>query len=129
MIRTPMMRKIVRATAALTAVFQVLVGVLSVVSPETAAQAFKVSVSAPAMLALIRMFGGLFATTGVISGLIAENPDRDRSLVRAFAGCLLLNVGADIVVIAAAELRFDQLAVGMLLELLLAVLLLLYRPS
>jgi hypothetical protein len=123
------MRKIVRAAAALTAVFQILVGLLSVASPETAAAAFKVSVAAPAMLALIRMFGGLFATTGVISALIAQNPDRDRSLVTAFAACLLLNVGADVAVIAAGELRFDQLAVGMLLELSLAVLLLLPRPS
>jgi hypothetical protein len=120
------MRKIVRAIAALTAVFQFLVGLLSVASPETAAAAFKVSVSAPAMLALIRMFGGLFATSGVICALIAQNPDRDRSLVTAFAACLLLNVGADV---AAGELRFDQLAVGMLLELLLAVLLFLRKPG
>jgi hypothetical protein len=123
------MKKIVRAVAALTAVFQVLVGLLGIASPETAAAAFKVSVAAPAMLALIRMFGGLFATSGVIAALIAQNPDRDRSLVRAFAACLVLNVVADVAVIAAGELRFDQLAVGMLLELLLAVLLFLRRPS
>ncbi len=123
------MRKIIRAVAALTAIFQVLVGLLGVASPDTAAAAFKVTVAAPAMLALIRMFGGLFATSGVISALIAQNPDRDRPLVTAFAACLLLNVGADVAVIVAGELRFDQLAVGMLLELLLAVLLLLRRPS
>jgi len=123
-----MTRNIVRAVAALTTVFQVLVGLLSVASPETAAAAFKVSVAAPAMLALIRMFGGLFLTSGIICALVAQNPDRDRPLVTAFAACLLFNVVADVAVIATGELRFDQLAVGMLLELLLAVLLFLHRP-
>jgi len=123
------MRKVVVAIAALTAVFQILVGLLSVVSPEIAAQTFKVVVAAPAMLALIRMFGGLFVSSGVICALIAKNPDRDRSLVLAFAGCLVLNVAADIAAIMAGEIRFDQLAVGMILETVLALLLFAYRPS
>jgi hypothetical protein len=121
------MRKIVVGVAALNAVFQLLVGLLSVASPETAAVAFKVTVAAPAMLALIRMFGGLLASSGVISVLIAKNPDRDRSIVIAFAGCLLFNVAADTAVIMAGEMRFDQLAAGMVLQTVLALLLLFYR--
>jgi len=122
------MRKVVVAVAALTAVFQLLVGLLGMVSPETAAVAFKITVTAPAMLALIRMFGGLFASSGIICALIAKNPDRDRSLVVAFATCLLLNDGADVAAILAGEIRFDQLAVGMVLQLALAVLLLVHKP-
>jgi hypothetical protein len=122
------MRKVVRAVAALNAVFQILVGLLSVASPETAAQAFKVTVAAPAMLALIRMFGGLLASSGVISGLVAQSPDRDRPLIVAFAACLLLNVAADIAAITAGEIRLDQLAVGMILEVVLALMLFAYRP-
>jgi hypothetical protein len=121
------MRKIVVVVAGLNAVFQLLVGLLSVASPDTAAVAFKVTVASPAMLALIRMFGGLLASSGVISAIIAKNPDRDRSLVLAFAAGLLLNVAADTAVIAAGELRFDQLAAGMVLEIVLAFLLFFYR--
>jgi Domain of unknown function (DUF4345) len=117
------MKKIVQAVAGFNAVFQLVVGLLSVVSPLTAAAAFKVEGESPVLLALIRMFGGLLASSGIISALIAKNPDRDRGLVRAYAGCLLLNVAADVVVIASGELRFDQLAVGMVLELVLATLL------
>lgn len=120
------MRKVVVGVAALNAVFQLLVGLLSVVSPEAAARAFKINVAAPAMLALIRMFGGLLASSGVISALVAKNPDRDRSLVIAFAACLLLNDAADGAVISAGEMRFDQLASGMLLQASLALLLFFY---
>jgi hypothetical protein len=122
------MRKVVIAVAGLNAVFQLLVGLLSVASPETAAVAFKITVASPAMLALIRMFGGLLASSGFISALIATNPNRDRPLVLAFAAGMLLNLAADAVIIVAGELRFDQLAAGMVLQIVLAFLLLFYRP-
>jgi len=60
---------------------------------------------------------------------IAKNPDRDRPLVHAFAGCLVLNLAADIAAIVAGEIRFDQLAAGMILETMLALLLFANRPS
>ena len=126
-------RKVVRGLAGFNALFQVAVGLLSVLSPHLAAAAFKVDIAAPAMAALIRMFGGLLASTGILSALIAQNPDRDRGFTTAFIGCLFLNVGADVIVIFAGELRFDQLAVGMILELVLGILMSAYafgrRPA
>jgi ABC-type antimicrobial peptide transport system permease subunit len=50
-------------------------------------------------------------------------------LVLAFAGCVILNVAADIAAIMAGEIRFDQLAVGMILESVLALLLFAYQRS
>ena len=123
------MKKLVRALAGFNSAFQVLVGLLCIAAPVVAAAAFKVDIASPAMRALLRMFGGLLASTGILSALIARDPDRDRGFVLAFTACLLLNVGADVVVIGAGELRFDQLAVGMLLELVLAAVLLAYRFS
>jgi hypothetical protein len=118
------MRKIVQIVAWLNAAFGLLVGLLAVASPVAAAGAFKVSVDSPAMLALIRMFGGLLASSGVVSGFIARDPDAHPALARTYAAILLLNVATDGLVIASQQMRFDQVASGMLLELLLAVLLL-----
>jgi hypothetical protein len=121
------MRWAVRILAGLNALFSIIVGSLSVISPQTAAMLFKVDVGAPAMLALIRMFGALLASSGAISVLIAKNPERDPGMVATYAGILLLNVGADAVAIVAGEIRFDQLAVGMGLEVALAIALILAR--
>lgn len=123
------MRTMVKVVAGLNALFQGLVGLVCIIAPSTAANLFKVEVSGVAMLALLRMFGGLLTSNGVVSGLIAQNPDRDRGLVAAYSALLLLNVGADLVVIGTGELRFDQLAIGMLLEAVLAVLLIFYRSG
>ena len=123
------MTNAVRAMATLNAVFQVSVGLLSVVSPLAAAAAFKVDPCSPAMLALIRMFGGLLAASGTVSALVARNPGRDPGLIVAFAASLLVNVTADVVVIGAGELHFDQLAVGMLIEFVLAALLIVLRAQ
>jgi hypothetical protein len=121
------MKTAVRILAALNAVFQIIVGLLSVASPPAAAAAFKVEIGSPAMAALIRMFGGLLAASGILSGYIAKDPDRDRALCRVYAVALLVNVVTDVIVIGAGELRFDQLASGMILELVLAIVLLV-RP-
>jgi hypothetical protein len=123
------MRRVVQIVGLLNAAFGVLVGLLAVASPMAAAGAFKVSVDSPAMLALIRMFGGLLASSGIVSAVVARDPDRYPVLVRAYAACLVLNVATDALVVASAEMRFDQVASGMLLELLLAVLLFAYRPA
>ncbi len=122
------MRRIVQIVAWLNAAFGVAVGLLAVASPVAAAGAFKVTVDSAAMLALIRMFGGLLASSGIVSMLVARDPDGHPALVRAYAGCLVLNVATDGLVIASGQMRFDQVASGMLLELLLAVLLFAYRP-
>jgi len=122
------MRRIVQIVGWLNAAFGLLVGLLAVASPVAAAAAFKVSVDSPAMLALIRMFGGLLASSGVVSGFIARDPDASPKLTRTYAAILLLNVATDGLVIASGEMRFDQVASGMLLELLLAALLFAYRP-
>ena len=123
------MRRVVQIVGWLNAAFGLLVGLLAVASPTAAAGAFKVGVDSPAMLALIRMFGGLLASSGIVSAVIAKDPDRYPVLVRAYAACLVLNVATDALVIASGEMRFDQVASGMLLELLLGVLLFAYRPA
>ena len=123
------MRRVVQIVGWLNAAFGLLVGLLAVASPMAAAGAFKVGVDSPAMLALIRMFGGLLASSGIVSAVVAKDPDRYPILVRAYAACLLLNVATDALVIASGEMRFDQVASGMLLELLLGVLLFVYRPG
>jgi hypothetical protein len=120
------MRTLIRVIAGLNAAFQVLVGLISVASPRTAAGLFKVEIASVALLALIRMFGGLLAASGIISGVIAKDPDESRGFLRAYAACLLLNVGADVAVISAGEMQFSQLASGMVLELVLALLILAY---
>ncbi len=122
------MRRIVVIVGWLNAVFGLVVGLLAVASPVAAAGAFKVSVDSPAMLGLIRMFGGLLASSGIVSAVVARDPDAHPLLTRAYAAILVLNVAADGLVIASGEMRFDQVASGMLLELLLAALLFAYRP-
>jgi hypothetical protein len=123
------MKRLVRAVAALNAVFQVAVGALSVGSPHAAAAAFKVDLGTPALSALIRMFGGLLLASGLISGLIARNVDESAALRRVYAVCLAVNVTADLCVIGAGEMAFGQLAAGMILEAVLAALLLTYRGA
>ena len=118
------MKGIVRGAAALNAFFQLGVGLVAVFAPAAAAGLFKVAVVSTPMLALIRMLGGLLASSGVISGLVAADPDRSPALCRAFAACLLMNAGTDAIAIAAGEMTFGQLAIGMALEFVLAVLLL-----
>ncbi len=123
------MRGIVRVVASLNALFGVVVGGLAVVSPTAAAGAFKVDASPESLLALIRMFGGLLAASGLISGLIAKDPDASPALARLYAVCLLVNVGADVAVIGSHEMTFGQVGSGMMLEAVLAVLLLVYKPK
>ncbi len=121
------MRWAVRTLAGANGIFQVIVGLLSLISPQTAAGLFAVDVTAPVMLALIRMFGALLASSGAISILIAKNPERDPGMVATYAGILLLNVGADLVAIVAGEIRFEQLAIGMALQVALATALIVAR--
>jgi hypothetical protein len=121
------MKKAVQGVAALNALFGLVVGLLCVAGPATAAAAFQIDAGAPAVHALVRMFGGLLAASGIVSALLAKDPSRDAGLVVGYAACLLVNVTADSVVIAAGELRFDQLAGGMVIQALLAGLLLVHR--
>ncbi len=120
------MKKIVQGLAGFNALFQALLGVACIVAPVGAAGLFHVEASGPTTLALVRMFGGLLAASGAVSAWVALDPDRDRAFLRLFGGALLVNVAADCAVIGAGELRFDQLAAGMLIELALAVLLFVY---
>lgn len=123
------LKRIVQIVAALNAIFQIAVGLMSIASPTLAASSFKVDArSSVVILALIRMFGGLLASSGIISALLARDPYKNVGLARPYAACLLLNVSADLVVIATGELRWDQLVVGMVLELVLATLLLVAAP-
>jgi hypothetical protein len=111
----------------LNALFGVVVGALSVVSPVAAAGAFKVDPSPESLLALIRMFGGLLLASGLVSGLVAKDPDASPALSRTYAICLLVNVSADVAVIASHEMTFGQVGSGMVLEAVLAVLLFAYK--
>jgi hypothetical protein len=121
------MKRAVQVVAGLNGLFGIVVGLMSVAAPRVAAGAFKVDGTSVALLALIRMFGGLLAASGIISSVIARNPDESRTLIRAYAACLAVNVAADIAVIGAGEMQFAQLASGMLLEALLAILLVVYQ--
>jgi hypothetical protein len=122
------MRTAVRIFAALNALFGIGVGLMCILAPHTAADSFHVDPSPSiVILALIRMLGGLLATSGLVSLTIARDPEASPLLTKVYGGCLLLNVAADAIVITSHELRFDQVAVGMLLELVLGVLLLVRR--
>ncbi len=119
------MTSITRVFAFLNAAFQILVGLAAVVAPGLAAGIFGVpSGGAPAVTALIRMFGGLLAGAGLFAALVAVDPDRPRWFTRTLAVALLGNVVADVLVVGAGELGFGSVGGGMVLELIFAVLLL-----
>ncbi len=100
-------------------VFQGIVGLLSIASPAAAAGLFQLEGLAPSQLALIRMFGGLLAGSGVISFVVARNPEANPGLPAAYALTCLLNLAADTLVGFSGAMRFSQLALGMLLQAVL----------
>lgn len=122
------MRKVVQALTGLNAVFQTLFGAICMVAPPTAVSLFKVELASASMTALVRMFGGLLASSGVLSGLIALKPERDAILTKAFGAVLLLNVATDALVLVTGDLRVDQLIAGMVIESAAGLALLAYRP-
>ena len=113
------MRQIARVLAGVNAVYQGLAGLLSIVSPQLAAAAFKIGEPAPAAAALIRIAGGLLVGNALWLGLLARAPDAHPLLVPlVIAGCAV-NLTADLAIVLAGDMRFDQLAVGMALQMLL----------
>jgi len=115
------MRTFLRVVAGLNAVFQGLLGVLSMASPTVAAGLFQLEGLPPPALALIRMFGGLLAGSGLISAVVARNPDANPGLPAAYALTCVLNLAADTLVGISGAMRFSQLALGMLLQAILVV--------
>ena len=114
-----LMRSFLRIVAGVNAVFQGFVGVLAIASPTAAAGLFHLEDLAPIALALIRMFGGLLAGSGLISAVIATNPERNPGLPAAYAMACMLNLAADMLVGLSRALPFSRLAAGMLLQVIL----------
>jgi hypothetical protein len=115
------MRTLLRVVAGVNAIFQGLLGLLSIASPEMAAGLFQLEGLVPSSLALIRMFGGLLAGSGLISAVVARNPEANPGLPTAYALTCVLNLAADTVVGFSGAMRFSQLALGMLLQALLVI--------
>ena len=113
------MRQFARVLAGLNSVYQGLAGLLSIISPHLAAAAFKIGEPAPSSAALIRIAGGLLVGNALWLALVARAPDAHPLLVPlAIAGCAV-NLAADLAIVLAGDMRFDQLAVGMGLQILL----------
>jgi len=123
------MRTFLRTVAGLNALFQIVVGVVAILSPTAAAKLFELGELAAPSLALIRMFGGLLAGSGLLSGVIAWKPEANRSLPVAYALTCLLSLAADTAVGLSGALRFSQLALGMLLQILVVIALGLHRRA
>src|SRR5260370_18505459 len=115
------MRTFLRVVAGLNAVFQGILGVLSMASPTLAAGLLPLEGLAPAALALIRMFGGLLGGSGLIAAVVARNPEANPGLPAAYAMTCVLNLAADTLVGLSGAMRFSQLALGMLLQAILVV--------
>jgi len=113
------MRAFLRVVAGLNAVFQGVLGVLSMATPTVAAGLFQLEGLTPPALALIRMFGGLLAGSGLISAVVARNPEANPGLPAAYALTCVLNLAADTLVCLSGAMRFSQLAFGMLLQVIL----------
>lgn len=123
------MRTPIRILAALVAAFQVPVGVACVLAPALAAGSFGIATEgAPAVAALVRMFGGLLAGTGLFAGAFVVDPDRPAPWGRLLAAALGVSVATDGLVLVSGELGLAQVGVGMGLEALLALALLVARP-
>jgi hypothetical protein len=111
-----------RAVAGLNAIFQLAVGALAIAAPILASQAFHVADAAgptpsPHSVALVRMFGGLLAASGVLSALVAREGAHNRALLFAAVSGCALNVATDLVVIGTGGLAAADLAVGIALQL------------
>lgn len=124
------MLSFVRRFATLNAVFQCLVGAIAIASPAYAAVLFKLDAgyraspeAAMAISALVRMFGGLLLGSGLLSATIAYDPDKNPWLLQLASVACVVNLVADVLVCSAGDMKFSQLAVGMVLQVLLAMVL------
>ena len=120
------MRSALRILCGLNAVFQILVGLLCTVAPAVADKVFELTMTGPSVFALTRMFGGLLFGSGMLSGVIARDPDRNRDLPLLLVASCVVNVSADMLVVANGEMPFGNLAVGVILQVVLVALSLAY---
>ena len=116
------MRTALRVLCGLNAVFQVIVGLLCSVAPAVADKVFELTQTGPSVFALTRMFGGLLFGSGLLSGLVARDPDRNRDLPILLAAACIVNVSADMMVVANGEMPFGNLAVGVILQVVIVAL-------
>ena len=115
------MRTFLRLVAGINALFQGLVGIVSMASPAFSANLFQVEGLGPSSLALIRMFGGLLTGSALFSAVIAKDPNVSSILRVAYAVTCAVNLAADSLVIASGAMGFSQLGLGMLLQVILVI--------
>jgi drug/metabolite transporter (DMT)-like permease len=120
------MRSALRILCGLNAAFQILVGLLCTIAPAAADKVFELAQTGPSIFALTRMFGGLLFGSGMLSGLVARDPDRNRDLPILLAAACVVNVSADMLVVGNGEMPFGNLAVGVILQVVLVALALAY---
>jgi hypothetical protein len=114
------MRSALRVLAGLNAVFQLLVSAICVTAPGAAAKLFELVQTGSSIFALTRMFGGLLFGSGLLSAMVARDPDRNRDLPILLAAACVVNISADMLVVANGEMTFGQLAAGVILQVLVA---------
>jgi hypothetical protein len=113
------MRRVVRVLAGVNAVYQGLAGLLCIISPPLAAQAFKIGRPAPVDAALLRIAGGLLVGNALWLGLLARGPEAHPLLAPlVIAGCIV-NLASDVTIVLAGDMGLDQLGAGMALQVLL----------
>jgi hypothetical protein len=110
------MHTALRVLAAFNGLFQIAVGLLCVSAPIAAASAFQLVDANASTQALARMFGGLLVGSGLLSALVAFDPDRNRDLPALLAVASIVNIAADAAVVAAGQMTFSQLAAGIILQ-------------
>jgi|SRR5215469_6228180 len=115
------MRTLLRLVAGINALFQGMVGIVSMAGPALSANLFEVEGLGPSSLALIRMFGGLLTGSALFSAVIAKDPDVGSILRVTYAVTCTVNLAADSLVIASRAMGFSQLGPGMLLQVVLVV--------
>lgn len=115
------MSRIARVLAAVNALYQGLAGLLCITSPALAAGAFKIGEPAPVSRALIRIAGGLLVGNALWLGLFARAPAAHPLLAALVIAGSAINLAADVAILLAGDMRFDQLGVGMVLQGLLVV--------
>jgi hypothetical protein len=116
------MLRALRLLAGFNAAFQVTVGLLCTAAPASAEKVFELAQTGASVDALTRMFGGLLFGSGLVSALVARDPDRNRDLPVLLAASCVVNVSADMLVISSGEMTFGQLAAGIVLQAIVAAL-------
>src|SRR5216684_629332 len=67
------------------------------------------------------LLGVLLAGSGLVSAVVARNPEANPGLPAAYALTCVLNLAADTLVGLSGAMRFSQLAIGMLLQAILVI--------